>query len=89
MTVMTQQPAINQAKLAKHEKTPPAGFVPLDQEQRSHVGTAVMCHHLNRQEQTARHWASTETYPPGLKPLRVMNRLAWPVAGIKAILEVA
>jgi hypothetical protein len=48
-----------------------------------------MCRHLSRKEQTARGWASAETYPPGLKPLRVMGRLAWPVAGIRAVLGVA
>jgi hypothetical protein len=64
----------------------PADFVPLHLETRTHVTTAVMCRHLNRKEQTARGWASAETFPPGLKPQRVMGRLAWPVAGIKAAL---
>lgn len=67
----------------------PADFVPLHLETRTHVSTAVLCRHLNRKEQTARGWASAETYPPGLKPLRVMGRLAWPVAGIRAVLGVA
>jgi hypothetical protein len=66
----------------------PDDFVPLALEQRTHVSTAVMCCHMNRQAQTARQWAIAKTYPPGMKPLRVMNRLAWPVAGIKAILGV-
>lgn len=66
----------------------PADFVPLHLETRTHVSTAVLCRHLNRKEQTARGWASAETYPPGLKPLRVMGRLAWPVAGIRAVLGV-
>ena len=67
----------------------PSEFVPLHLETRTHVSTAVLCHHLGRKEQTARGWASAETFPPGLKPLRVMGRLAWPVAGIKAVLGVA
>ena len=67
----------------------PADFLPLHLETRTHVTTAVMCRRLNRKEQTARGWASAETYPPGLKPLRVMGRLAWPVAGIRAALGVA
>ena len=66
----------------------PADFVPLHLENRTHVSTAVLCRHLNRKEQTARGWASAETFPPGLKPLRVMGRLAWPVAGIRAALGV-
>lgn len=67
----------------------PADFVPLHLETRTHVSTAVLCRHLNRKEQTARGWASAETYPPGLRPLRVMGRLAWPVAGIRRALGVA
>ena len=67
----------------------PPDFVPLHLETRTHVSTAVMCRHLNRKEQTARGWASAETYPDGLRPLRVMGRLAWPVAGIRKLLGVA
>ena len=67
----------------------PVDFVPLHLETRTHVTTAVLCHHLSRKEQTARGWSSAATYPPGLKPLRVMGRLAWPVAGIRAVLGVA
>lgn len=69
-------------------KVVPAGFVPLHLETRTHVNTAVLCHHINRQEQTARGWASAETFPDGLRPLRVKNRLAWPVAGIRRLLGV-
>ena len=67
----------------------PADFVPLHLETRTHVTTAVMCRHLNRKGQTARGWASAETFPEGLRPLRVMGRLAWPVAGIRKLLGVA
>ena len=67
----------------------PADFVPLHLENRSHVSTAVLCRHLNRKEQTARGWASAETFPEGLRPLRVMGRLAWPVAGIRKVLGAA
>jgi hypothetical protein len=66
----------------------PADFIPLDQETRTHVSTPVMCRHIGRKEQTARGWASAETYPDGLKPLRINGRLAWPVAGIRRILGV-
>jgi len=48
-----------------------------------------MCRHLGRKEQTARGWACLETFPDGLKPLRVNGRLAWPVAGIRKVLGVA
>ena len=64
-------------------------FPPLHLEARPTVDTAAAAHYLLRQPQTLRGWASAETYPPGLKPLRVMGRLAWPVAGIRAVLGVA
>lgn len=67
----------------------PADFVALHLENRTHVSTAVMCHHLNRKEQTARGWACSETFPDGLRPVRVMGRLQWPVAGIRKLLGVA
>ena len=66
-----------------------AAYVSLAVETRTAVETACAAYHLNRQPQTLRGWASAETYPPGLKPLRVMGRLAWPVAGIRAALGVA
>ena len=69
--------------------TGPADFVPLHLETRTHVTTAVMCRHLSRQPQTARGWASAETFPPGLRPVRCNGRLAWPVAGIRAVLGVS
>lgn len=67
----------------------PFDFIPLHLETRTHVTTAVMCRHLNRKEQTARGWACAETYPDGLRPIRVNGRLAWPVAGIRRALGVA
>ena len=67
----------------------PTDFVPLHQETRTHVITAVMCWHLNRKAQTGRGWASSETFPDGLRPLRVNGRLAWPVAGIRKVLGVS
>ena len=69
-------------------KANPSGFVPLHLEIRTHVTTSVMCRHLGRAEQTARGWACLNTYPEGLAPLRVNGRLAWPVAGICALLGV-
>ena len=64
-------------------------FPALHLEARPTVDTAAAAHYLNRQPQTLRGWASAGTYPEGLRPLRVMGRLAWPVRGIKAALGVA
>jgi hypothetical protein len=72
---------------ARQAATGPA-FVPLDRESRPAVDTATAAYYLSRQPQTLRAWASSGSYPPGLRPLRVMGRLAWPVAGIRAALGV-
>lgn len=64
----------------------PADFVPLHLETRTHVSTAVLGVHINRKTQTLRGWASAETFPPELRPIRVVGRLCWPVAGIKKLL---
>ena len=82
------QTATHHSTKAQQTATGPA-YVSLASETRTHVSTAVLCRHLNRKEQTARGWASAGTYPDGLRPLRVMGRLAWPVAGIRAALGVA
>lgn len=64
-------------------------LTPLAQEARTALPTAEAAAHLGRAQQTLRLWAAYEKYPPGLKPVRVLGRLAWPVAGIRAALEVA
>ena len=64
-------------------------FPPLHLEARPTVDTAAAAHYLLRQPQTLRGWASAGTYPEGLRPLRVMGRLAWPVAAIRKVLGVA
>jgi len=64
-------------------------FTPLHRETRTHVDTETMCWHLGFAQQTARLWACKETYPEGLRPIRVNGRLKWPVAGIRKTLGVA
>ena len=83
------QTATHTAEARQGATAAPADFVPLHLETRTHASTAVLCWHLHRKEQTARGWASAETHPEGLRPLRFMGRLAWPVAGIKKVLGVA
>ncbi len=64
-------------------------FPPLESVTRPTVPTEQACYYLDRRPQTLRGWASAETFPDGLRPVRVNGRLAWPVAGIKAALGVA
>jgi len=83
---LAQFPAAQIEQLTGKSNGLPVDFIPLNQETRTHVSTAVMCRHLGRAEQTARGWASAETFPDGLRPLRINGRLAWPVAGIRRLL---
>jgi hypothetical protein len=71
-----------------NKKVIPADFLPIDKEERTHVSTELMCFHIGRAQQTARIWAMKETYPPELKPVRILGRLGWPVAGIRKVLGV-
>lgn len=65
-----------------------ASYPPLRDLTQPAVPTAQAAHYLNRRPQTLRGWACTETWPEGLRPVRINGRLAWPVAGIKAVLGV-
>lgn len=53
------------------------------------VPTDQAAYYLNRRPQTLRDWACSETYPSGLRPVRVNGRLGWPVSGIRTVLGVA
>lgn len=62
-------------------------LVPLAQETRATLSTTEAARHLNRAPQTLRLWACLENGP--LRPTRVHGRLAWRVADIRKLLEVA
>ena len=67
----------------------PQQFPPLELESRPRVPTEQAAHYLHRRPQTLRGWACAETFPDGLRPVRINGRLGWPVAGIRAALGVA
>ena len=62
-------------------------FPPLDSVNRPAVATADAAYYLTRRPQTLRGWACHEDGP--LRPVRIMGRLAWPVADIRRLLGVA
>jgi hypothetical protein len=64
----------------------PQQFPPLELENRPRVPTKQAAHYLNRRPQTLRGWASAETFPDGLRPVRINGRLAWDVAAIRRLL---
>lgn len=69
-----------------HRAPPPAQYPPLDQVTRPHVPTDQAAYYLTRRPQTLRGWASSGSGP--IRPHKVNGRLAWPVATIRALLEV-
>ncbi len=60
-------------------------FTPLALETRTAIPTDAAAHHLNRQPQTLRAWASAEQGP--IRPVRINGRLAWRVSEIRALLN--
>ena len=66
-----------------------ATFPPLEQITRPTVPTEQAGYYLDRRPQTMRGWACAETFPDGLRPIRINARLAWPVARIRRLLGVA
>lgn len=54
-------------------------------ELRKAVSTAVAAKALNRNPQTLRNWACTDTGP--IKPLRIHGRLLWPVDELARLLN--
>lgn len=62
-------------------------FPALDAVTRTHLSTAEAAYHLGLRPQTLRMHACYETGP--VRPIRVCNRLLWPVTEIKKVLGVA
>ena len=67
--------------------TDPTQYPPLEQVNRPTVPTEQAAHYLLRRPQTLRGWACREDGP--MRPIRIMGRLGWKVADIKAVLGVA
>lgn len=76
----------SEARIASTAPTGPV-VVSLDRETRSGLDTATAAYHLNRRPQTLRAWACLENGP--LRPVRINGRLAWPVAELRRLMEVA
>ena len=80
----TQHSGHTRRAVSEPEQFPP----PLELVKRPTVPTEQAAHYLLRKPQTLRGWACAETFPNGLRPVRLNGRLGWPVAGIKAALGV-
>lgn len=66
--------------------TEPQQFPPLELVNRPTVPTEQAAHYLNRRPQTLRGWACAETYPDGLRPVRINGRLGWKTDSIRRLL---
>lgn len=62
-------------------------FPALETVTRPTLDTEPAAYYLNRQPQTLRIWACTETGP--IRPLRINGRLAWNTAELRRLLGVA
>lgn len=71
------------------DKTKAVQFPPLEQETRPCVTTAQAAHYLTFVPGTLREQHMRGTYDPRMRPVKVGNKLLWPVAGIKEVLGVA
>jgi len=60
-------------------------YPPLDSVTRPTVPTDQAAYYLNRKPQTLRSWASLEN--GALRPVRINGRLAWPVPGIRVLVN--
>ena len=66
--------------------TPP--FPPLESVTKPNLTTAEIAYYANQAEQTWRIHACRETFPAGLRPIRIGGRLNWPTAGAKILMGV-
>lgn len=64
-------------------------FPPLELVTKPNVTTAEVAYYANQAEQTWRVHACRETFPDGLRPLRIGGRLNWPTVGLKKLLGIA
>jgi hypothetical protein len=67
----------------------PPPYPPLSQVTKPNLTTKELAYYSDMAEQTWRVKACYETFPDGLRPLRVCGKLAWPTAGAKKLLGVA
>lgn len=66
-----------------------AQFPPLDAVTRPYVPTPDTAYYLACSQQTLREKHMRGTYDPRIRPIKLGNKLLWPVAGIKAVLGVS
>ena len=64
-------------------------YPPLATVTKPNLTTAEIAYYTNQAQQTWRIHACRETFPPGLRPIRIGGRLNWPTTGAKKLMGVA
>ena len=83
------QPATQHSADPRRAATEPQQFPLLELVNRPTVPTEQAAHYLLRRPQTLRGWACAETFPDGLRPVRINGRGAWPGSELRRVLGVA
>lgn len=66
----------------------PTNYLPLEQVTKPNLTTAELAYYSNMAKQTWRAKACYESFPAGMRPLRICGKLAWPTAAAKRLLGV-
>lgn len=90
LTVQQSNPATtaDPASIAGSMRRQTVTYPPLEQVTKPNLTTRELAYYSDLAEQTWRAKACFETFPDGLRPLRLCGRLAWPTAGAKKFLGV-
>ena len=63
-------------------------FPPLERVTKPSLTTFEIAYYLNQSVSTWRIHACRKTYPDGLSPIKIGNRLNWPTAGVKKLIGI-
>lgn len=64
-------------------------YPPLEAVTRPYVPTAHAAYYTSYAQQTLREMHMRGTYDPRMRPIKLGNKLLWPIEGIKSVLGVA
>ena len=85
-TVQHSRQTSKEATAPLQPNAPP--YPPLATVTKPNLTTAEIAYYANQAQQTWRIHACRETFPDGLRPLRIGGRLNWPTAGAKKLMGV-
>ena len=83
--VVASQQSSDSTLETKSVQTAKPAYPPLTEVTKPNLTTAEIAFYTNQAEQTWRIHACKETFPVGLRPIRIGGRLNWPLSGVKKI----